>query len=236
MYRCCVLDDEKYAADIIVSFIEKVPWLTVVESSGNVFLAIDRINRGEIDLLFLDVQMPDLNGLDVLERIGNRCKVILTTAYPDYALDGFEFDVIDYLMKPVGFDRFLRAVEKVQRLDILPLTEAEEQPATFLMVKGDRKHKYHKVFLDDIYYIESLRNYVKFVTEKGNVISYNSLALLSESLPHPPFFRVHRSFIISTRHLRVVEGNTVNIAGTLVPVGESYKKVFFNYLESGGIS
>lgn len=236
MYRCCVLDDEKYAADIIVSFIEKVPWLTVVESSGNVFLAIDSINRGEIDLLFLDIQMPDLNGLDILKIIGNRCRVILTTAYPDYALDGFEFDVIDYLMKPVAFDRFLRAVEKVQRLNTLPSPEAEKQPATFLMLKGDRKHKYHKVFLEDIHYIESLRNYVKFVTEKGNVICYKSLAELSESLPHPQFFRVHRSFIISTRHLRVVEGNTADIAGTWVPIGESYKKVFFNYLESGGIS
>ncbi len=234
MYRCFVLDDEKYAADIMVSFIQKVPSLTVVESSGNVFSAIDKIIQGEVDLLFLDIQMPDLSGIDVLKIIGSRCKVILTTAYPDYALEGFEYDVVDYLMKPIAFDRFLRAVEKAQRQDI-PV-QPDKQEEAFLMLKGDRKHKYHKVFLEDIYYIESLRNYVKFVTTKGNIISYQNLAMLSESLPSPLFFRIHRSFIISTKHLSIVEGNRANIAGTFIPIGESYKKMFFDYLERGIIN
>lgn len=235
MYRCFVLDDEKYATDIIVSFIEKVPFLTLVEASNNVFSAIDRINRGEVDLLFLDVQMPDLNGIEVLKVISNRCRVILTTAYPDYALEGFEFDVTDYLMKPIAFDRFLRAVEKVRRQEKLQPIQTAHQPDIFLMLKGDRKHKYHKIFLEDIYYIESLRNYVKFVTNKGTVVCYQNLAALSESLPYPQFTRIHRSFIISTKHLSTVEGNMVKLADALIPIGESYRKAFFEYLNKGVI-
>lgn len=233
MYRCFVLDDEKYAADIIVSFIEKVPSLIVVESSNNVFSAIDKIIQGEVDLLFLDIQMPDLNGIDVLKIIVNRCKVILTTAYPDYALEGFEFDVIDYLMKPISFERFLRSIEKFKRQTVKLPVQGEEFSQRFLMLKGDRKHKYHKVFLEDIYYIESLRNYVKFVTERGSIVCYQNLTKLAESLPYPHFFRIHRSFIISTKHLNTVEGNTVNIAGTNISIGDSYKNIFLNYLESG---
>lgn len=225
MIRCFVLDDEKFALDILVSFISRIPDLALMGASTDVFEAINHIQDGEVDLLFLDIQMPELTGLQLLKIIGNRCRTILTTAYPDYALEGFELDVVDYLMKPVAFDRFVRAVAKV------PRNESAKNERQFIMLKGDRKNKFHNVYLNEIRYIQGLKNYVQFFTGEGTIVSYQNLNHLEEYLPSPPFFRVHRSFIISLDHVRMIDGNSVYVGQQLIPIGESYQKAFLTYLD-----
>jgi DNA-binding LytR/AlgR family response regulator len=232
MPRCFVLDDEQYAADIIVSFIKKIPKLHLVGSSKNVFEAIDNIENGKVDILFLDVQMPVLTGIQILKIIGNKCKTILTTAYPDYALEGYDLNVVDYLMKPIAFDRFKRAVEKAEKQletehkKIIYTTDEKH----YLLLKGDRKYKFHKVYLEDIYYIQGMKNYVKFVTQNTTIVSYQSLTNLQNQLPGNLFVRTHRSYIISIQHIRMIDGNTVNIRDEFIPIGERYQKAFFEFI------
>ncbi len=232
MIRCFVLDDEKYALDIIASFIQRTPSLSLTEASTDPFLAIEMIRAGKIDLLFLDIQMPALTGIQLLKIIGRECKVIITTAYPDYALEGFDLDVIDYLMKPISFERFLRAVNKVESTFVPPSSALPPTPEkTFILLKGDRKNKFHKVYHDDILLIKGMKNYVQVFTTNGTIITYQSLQSLEDQLRSSGFFRVHRSYIVSIAKIRLIDGNVVYINDHMVPVGESYQKDFFELIQ-----
>lgn len=233
--RCFVLDDEAYAAVIIATFIEKTPSLSLVGTSTNVFETLQLVQQGEIDLLFLDIQMPELTGIQVLKIIGNKCKVILTTAYPDYALEGFELDVVDYLMKPISFERFIRAVNKAEKIIQLPtpiIKDSIAEQETFLLLKGDRKNKFHKVLINDILFIEGLKNYVYIQTTIENIIIYQNLQYLEDNLPCPPFFRIHRSYIVSLNKIQLIDGNSISINKQLIPIGENYRKAFFDYINN----
>ena len=235
MLRCIAVDDEAYATRLLASYIQKIPTLTLVGTTTNPIEALHWVQEGRADLVFLDIQMPELTGLQFLKICGHRCKVILTTAYPEYALEGYEHDVVDYLLKPIAFDRFLRAVQKAQALLPAP-TVAALPPAptpgtapasSSLFVKGESKNKFLRLDYADILYVEALKNYVSIVTPEQRVVTYQTLKDLSEQLPQPPFLRVHKSYLVSLDKIRMVDGNTIYIEDQQIPVGETYREALF---------
>jgi two-component system LytT family response regulator len=244
MLRCIAVDDEAYATRLLASYIQKIPTLVLAGTTTSPLEALQWVQEGRADLVFLDIQMPELTGLQFLKICGPRCKVILTTAYPEYALDGYEHDVVDYLLKPIAFDRFLRAVQKAQALlptaapalppapaPIVPIAPAS---ADYLFVKGESKNKYLKLNYADILYIQGLKNYVTIHLAGQRVVTYQTLRDLEAQLPQPPFVRVHKSFIISLRHLRMVEGHSLLVGTESITVGETYREEFFKLIRERG--
>jgi two-component system LytT family response regulator len=244
MLRCIAVDDEAFATRLLASYIQKIPTLELVGTTTNPLEALQWVQEGRADLVFLDIQMPELTGLQFLKICGNRCKVVLTTAYPEYALDGYEHDVVDYLLKPIAFDRFLRAVQKAQALvpAAVPATPPAPVPSAplvttspdYLFVKGESKNKYLKLNYADILYIQGLKNYVSIHVGSQRVVTYQTLRDLEAQLPQPSFVRVHKSFIISLDHLRMVEGNTLLVGTESITVGETYREDFFKLIREKG--
>jgi len=239
MIRCLAVDDESYASDIIAAFINKTPFLELVGTTTNAFEALNMVQEGKVDLVFLDIQMPELTGIQFLKICGGKCKVILTTAYPEYALEGFDLDVVDYLLKPISYERFYKAALKAQQiLNPIPVVQPEviQQPAQsndFIFIKGDTKNKFIKVNYNDILYIEGLKNYVSVYTATQRIITYQALRELETQLPKPPFYRIHKSYIISIEKIKMIDGNTVFINDEAIPVGETYKEEFFKVIREG---
>jgi DNA-binding LytR/AlgR family response regulator len=245
MIRCLAVDDEAYATKIIADYISKIPFLELVGTTTSAITALTQVQQGDIDLVFLDIQMPDLTGIQFLKLCGSKCKVILTTAYPEYALDGYEHDVIDYLLKPIAFDRFLKAANKALA-QIMPVKTASaaipsikniEDPVVpaassqeYMFIKGESKNKFLKVNYDDILYIEGLKNYVSLFTADQRMVTYQTLRDLETQLPQPPFYRVHKSYIISIDKIRLVDGNQVYIGDQSIPIGETYRDGFLNLI------
>lgn len=233
MIRCLVVDDEAPALAILADYISQVPFLTLAGTTTSPIEALTWVQQGRADLVFLDIQMPRLTGLQFLKLSGNRCKVILTTAYPEYALDGYENDVVDYLLKPVSFERFFKAAQKA--LTLLPVAPAPlapvaPPPATHLFIKGETKNKYLRVSHADILYIEGLNNYVSIYLSEQRLVTYQRLRELAETLPQPPFLRVHKSYIVSLDKIRMVDGNTVYIEDKLIPVSETYREQLYRLI------
>jgi len=230
MTRCLAVDDEAYASDIIASFINKTPFLELVGTTTNAFEALNMVQENKVDLVFLDIQMPELTGIQFLKICGGKCKVILTTAYPEYALDGFDLDVVDYLLKPISYERFYKAAQKAQQIispaqyEVLP---APNQANDFIFVKGDTKNKFIKVNYNEILYIEGLKNYVSVYTENQRIVTYQALRELETQLPQPPFYRVHKSYIISLEKIRMIDGNALYIGDQSIPIGDTYREEFF---------
>ena len=227
MLRCLVVDDEAYAGRLLASYIEKIPFLTLTGLTTNPIEALLWVQEGRADLVFLDIQMPELTGLQFLKLCGGRCKVILTTAYPEYALEGYEYDVVDYLLKPIAFDRFLRAAQKAQSPLPLPTAPASATATSHLFVKGESKNKFLRVNHADILYAEALGNYLTLVLPGQRLVTYQTLKELAEQLPQPPFLRVHKSFIISLDKISMVDGNTVYVGDKAIPVGETYREALY---------
>ena len=230
MIRCLAVDDEAYASDIIAAFINKTPFLELVATTTNAFEALGMVQERKIDLVFLDIQMPELTGIQFLKICGDKCKVILTTAYPEYALDGFDLNVVDYLLKPISYERFYQAAQKARQIisptpiDAAPLSTSVSD---FIFIKGDTKNKFIKVNYNEILYIEGLKNYVSVYTATQRIITYQSLRELETQLPHPPFYRVHKSYIISLEKIKMIDGNALFIADQSIPIGDTYKDDFF---------
>jgi len=243
MIRCIAVDDEAYASEILAGFIKKIPFLELVGTTTNAFEALAWVQQGKVDLVFLDIQMPELTGIQFMKICGAQCKVILTTAYPEYALDGFEHDVIDYLLKPIAFERFYKAVLKADTIfnpgPVLQhtgqlKTEVVSAPATdYMFIKGDSKNKFSKVNYEDILYVEGLKNYISIYTANQRIITYQSLRELETQLPVPPFYRVHKSYIVAIDKIRIVDGNTIYIEDQTIPIGETYKEEFFKLIKEG---
>lgn len=245
MIRCIAVDDEAYASNILADYIKKVPFLEMVGTTTSPIEAINWVQEGRVDLVFLDIQMPELTGIQFMKICGNKCQVILTTAYPEYALEGFEHDVVDYLLKPIPFDRFLKAVHKTQSImqlqeptnnqpvstpqQPLPAVPAKATP-DYMFVKGESKNKFLKVNYSDILFVEGLKNYVSIYLPDQRLVTYQSLTDLAEELPQPPFYRVHRSYIISIDNVNMIDGNTIYIGDKSIPVGETYKESFLKLI------
>lgn len=230
---CAVVDDEYLARQYIKDYVERLPMLELVGDYDSPLMLLEKLNEGFIDILFLDIQMPDISGLDFLKTIVPQPFVILTTAYKEYALEGYEHNVIDYLLKPFSFDRFLKAVNKaINRIN------KERNPGfngrnlldekvpsvenNFITIRADRK--WYKVNFDDLIYIEGQKSYVTFHTRTKRITALISLKELVDTLPKDRFIRIHKSYIVSIRHIETLEGNLIGISGQKLSIGSSYRE------------
>lgn len=236
MIRCLVVDDEPLALDILEDYIKKVPFLTLVKTTTSAFEGLSLVQSGTIDLVFLDVQMPELTGIQFLKIINGKCEVILTTAYSQYALDGYDLDVVDYLLKPIAFDRFYKAAQKVLQNKGINQTSITELPAVqqnnhdFIFVKTE--HKIQKIYLNDILYIEGLKDYISIFTKKERIITLQNMKKMEESLPSKSFVRVHKSYIIALGKIESIERSRIFISDKTIPIGDTYRDYFFRLIEN----
>jgi len=232
-----VVDDEPLAREMIREMLQDDSEVEIVAECANGREAVEAIKSLKPDLVFLDIQMPELTGLSLLKVLQKRHLVILTTAYSEYALQGYELDVVDYLLKPITFERFLRALDKVtQRLDgkkspVDKPAAPVEQP--FVFVKDGTKLV--KVVFDDILYVEGLKDYVTIHMKNQKIVSLQRLKTLEEQLPPDKFIRIHNSFIVALSAIDVVHKNNVQIRDAMLPIGETYKKSFKDFIEQNRI-
>lgn len=233
--NCVIVEDEPLARNLLTDYVKKVSSLHLVEACSNPLKAMDVLRNHSVDVLFLDVQMPELTGISLLKILQKKPLVILTTAYSEYALEGYELDVTDYLLKPITFERFLRAIDKVtERLESKHQPAPTERPPAeplqpFVFVKDGTKLV--KVRLDDILYVEGLKDYVTIHTRTQKVISLQRLKALEDQLPPDKFIRIHNSFIIALGAIDVIHKSDVQIGTAMIPIGETYKKVFREFIE-----
>ncbi|HWK59486.1 MAG TPA: LytTR family DNA-binding domain-containing protein [Parapedobacter sp.] len=233
MVRCIAVDDEPLALDIIADYVAKVPELTLVTSTTNAIDALALVQNGEVDLAFLDVQMPELTGIQFLKIINGKCDVILTTAYPQYALDGYELNVVDYLLKPIAFDRFYRSVQKVlnnrAQQTLQPVAASLPSDAVdFIFVKTE--HKIQRVDLDDILYIEGLKDYISIYTADERIVTLQNMKKMEDILPSNRFIRVHRSYIVALDKIASIERGRIFIEDKIIPVGDTYRDGFYKHI------
>lgn len=220
--NCIVLDDEFPAVNLLSDYIEKTPGLHLILKTTKPLDAIDAIRKGGIDLIFLDIQMPQLTGFELMKLIQSfKTKVILTTAYPEYALQGYEHDVIDYLLKPITFDRFLISVNKAQGRISLQLSGMSANQPDFIFVKTE--YRLQKISFSSIYYIEGLKDYIAFHTTEGKFLSLELMKNMAEILPGSVFLRIHKSYIININKINYIERGRIVINKEYLPVGETYK-------------
>jgi len=228
---CAIVDDEFLARQYLKDYVEKLPFLELIGDYDSPLMILEELKRNAIDILFLDIQMPDISGLDFLKTLNPQPYVILTTAYKEYALEGYEHNVIDYLLKPFSFDRFLKAVNKTAEM-IRKERSAGKRPDSgdarplvgenFMTIRADRK--WYKINFDDLIYVEGQKAYVTFHTRTKKITALVSLKELEETLPPEKFIRIHKSFIVSIGHVETLEGNLVGISGQKLSIGSSYRE------------
>lgn len=225
MIRCLIVDDEPLAADIVESFVQKVPDLHLVAKLNTAGDAYACIKSEQVDLIFLDIQMPEINGLDLLKSIRNPPLVIFTTAFPNFALESYEIDAADYLLKPVSFERFIRAVEKAkERLSgrLEAASGSADDAPDYIFVKADGKHV--RIILNEIYYVEGLKDYVVIHLKDSRIITHNTMKNIEALLmKNEHFIRIHRSYIINLNFVKEIEGNSFRIKDELLTIGTTFK-------------
>ena len=241
MMNVLIVDDEHHARKLLADYVIKVPFLNLVKTCMNVFEAIEVMQKERVDLLILDIQMPDMTGLEFARSLNRKPIIIFSTAYSEYAIEGFELDVADYLLKPVEFPRFLQAAYKAKNRyemkspsvdtnkQVTPPSHPEEN--NFLIVKDGPK--IHKIDYSDLLYIEGQREYVTFHTTQKKITALYVMKNLEDSLPKDRFIRVHKSYIVAIKHIEMIEGNMLKIAGVKIPIGGSYKNDLLIRLNKG---
>ncbi|WP_255039114.1 LytR/AlgR family response regulator transcription factor [Lacihabitans soyangensis] len=223
--KCLVLDDEQHAVDILTDYISKTPSLSLLKALKNPIEAISLIQSETIDIAFIDVQMPNLNGLQFLKLLKKSTKVVLCTAYSEYAIDGFELNVVDYLLKPISFERFLRSVQKIEETGLQSgISRTTNIGDEYIFVKADVKGKYIKVSLEDIRFIEGLGNYQKIQLADSQIVCQLKMKNLEEQLGSFGFLRVHKSFLVPFHRISQIEGNKIHIDGFRIPIGDMFKE------------
>lgn len=226
MINCIIVDDEQPAIDILVHYVEQTTHLKLAGCFTNPIDALQLLAGQKIDLVFLDIQMPELSGIDFIKTINRKSKVILTTAYSEFALEGYELYVVDYLMKPIRFPRFLAAVQKaIEQIETGNVTQQDTAEDDYIFVKTESKGKLLKINLSDIDFIESLKNYMVIHRGVQKTLVYTSMKELEERLPKKQFIRVHKSFIIPLARITGIEGNLVRLkdVSAEIQIGENYK-------------
>ncbi len=229
--KCIAIDDEPLALKQISAFVQKTPFLELVASCKSAFEAMDAISNSDVDLMFVDIQMPDLTGIDFVKSLNKNHKIIFTTAYQDYALEGFKVDALDYILKPFGYDEFLKAANKANEyFNLIDKASVKvEEKDDYLFVKAD--YKIQRINLNDILYIESMREYVKIVLkDEKSVMSLMSLKSLEEKLPKDNFMRVHRSFIVNLNEIKTIERSRIIFEKKYIPVSDQYRELFQKFL------
>ncbi len=233
--KCLIVDDEPLAVEIIESHISQLENMEVVSTCRNAIKAFEILEREQIDLVFLDIQMPKLTGIDFLKTISNPPKVIFTTAYIDYALEGYELDVIDYLVKPISFERFLKAINKyfavanpvTRNANITEQKTIDEKD--FIFVRSERKN--HKILFSEILFVESVKDYIKIHTKNSRIVVKNTLISFEQGLPTKNFIRVHRSYLVNLDFITAYTAHDVEINAVEIPIGISYKQMVFERLK-----
>lgn len=252
--RTLLVDDEPLALTILADYVSKVPFLTLAGTTTSPITALQRVQSGDIDVVFLDIQMPELTGLQFLNLMrhggaGNRCRVILTTAYAEFALDGYEHDVTDYLLKPVSFERFYRAAQKLLPHSATPpptglpaeispvgMTKAPTDEPDFIFVKTE--YRLQRIDLSDILYAEGLKDYVSLYTppapgktDPTRLLTLQTMKSLDDKLPYSRFMRVHKSYIVALNRIESIERNRIYIGKAIIPIGDTYRDEFFERIE-----
>lgn len=233
MIKCIAIDDEPLALKQITAYIEKTPFLELCSGFDNAFSAIDFLEQNEIDLMFVDINMPDLNGMDFVKSLSNPPRIIFTTAYSEYAVEGFKVDALDYLLKPISYADFLKAANKAKAW----FAKMEQEPSTlktsdeFLLIKSE--HKIIRINLADIKYIEGMREYVRIhLINQKPIMSLLSMKKIEATLPSEQFMRVHRSYIVNLKRITTIERMRIIFDDKVyIPVGDQYKEQFQNYLD-----
>ncbi|HEY8971619.1 MAG TPA: LytTR family DNA-binding domain-containing protein [Puia sp.] len=232
-YSCLIVEDEPLSAEILTDYIRQVPFLELRSVCADAIYAMELLQKEKIDLLFLDIHLPKLKGMEFLESLRNPPRVIIISAYKDYALQAFELNVVDYLLKPIRFSRFLKAVNKLdQQSDSRPVSPPADvrERAYFFFSVGKKKVK---VFLDEILFIESLREYVRITTRDRNILTKFQLSAIEELLSRNNFIRIHRSFIVAKDKISAFTATDVEINNKQIPIGRSYKELVIGILERG---
>ena len=226
--RCHIIEDEEMASKLLELYVSKLPVLELVAVSHNPLHALESLKTNPVDRLFLDIRMPEMTGLAFLELLPNRPLAILTTAFSEFALESYELDVVDYLKKPITFERFLKAVQKAeQRLQPTAAKTPPNDPDYIFIKEGTR---FVKVDLDDILFIEGLKNYAAIHTVSEKIVSLQRLKALEDQLPAARFIRVHNSYIVAKRAISSVKENEIRIGAAQIPIGETYLKGFMDFV------
>lgn len=238
MIRTIAIDDEPLALQLLTGYIEKTPFLDLAGTFDNPLDAMEFLNQNEVDLMFVDIQMPDLSGVEFAKILNNSPKLVFTTAYEKYALEGFKLEAIDYLLKPFGYDDFLKAALKAKKqfeLENLDKNDTVESNNAFLFLKSD--YKIRRINFDDIIYIEGLKDYVKVFLKHHDqpIMSLNSLKALESKLPVEKFMRVHRSYIVNLEKIETIDRSRIVFGKVYIPVSEQYKQQFKAFLDENFI-
>lgn len=237
--KVLIVDDEYHARKLLSEYVSKIPFLELAGIGANVFEAMNILQKGKMDILLLDIQMPEITGLEFARSLRNPPSVIFTTAYSEYAVESYELDVADYLLKPIAFPRFLQAINKVierrgsdtsvnQPVIRADITQEKAIEDSIVIKSG---YKLYKINHSDLLYIEGQREYVTFHTVKQRITTLSSLKDLEEKLPFGLFIRIHKSYIVSIRNIELIEKNLLQIAGKKLPIGGSYKDALMKVFE-----
>ena len=234
--RCAVVDDEPLALGLMASYVKKTPFLKLVGAYSSAVQAMQEMHNHIVDLIFLDIQMPELNGLDYSRMIPQQTRVVFTTAFNQYALDGYKVNALDYLLKPISYPDFLQAANKAQEWFNLiersqqPEKTEKEEDIQSIFIKSE--YRLIQIELKNILYIEGLKDYVKIYEENAPkpIMSLMSMKAMEEMLPSDRFMRVHRSYIVQKEKIRIIEHNRIVFGNTYIPIGDSYKQVFQDFL------
>jgi DNA-binding LytR/AlgR family response regulator len=231
--KCLITDDEPLALDVLTNYINNLEYLELAGCCSNAVETINFLQKNKIDLLFLDIQMPKLTGIDFLRTLHQPPKVIFTTAYREYALEGYDLNVLDYLLKPISFERFIIAVNKYcnsKQLITMPVQQGTTNSSSdsFIYLKADKKMI--KVYLKDILYIESMKDYIRVKTTGREIVTYQKISYLEEKLPDDRFLRIHRSYIVAVDRITSFNATTIDIGDEEIPIGRLYKNVVMSFL------
>lgn len=241
--KCIAIDDEPLALDLIKQYTSKISFLDLVKTFENPLEAMHFLSTNQVDLIFLDVQMEEISGIQFLKVLNNKPKIIMTTAYDKYAVAGFELDVVDYLLKPISFERFLKAVNKVY--DLISLEKQNDGNSkikfenevldtdTYFFVKSGTQ--LIKINYDDVLYIEGQGDYLSIVTKNRKILTLQTFSKMEKILPENIFIRVHKSYIVSLPHIEKIERNRIIIGDKYIPISDSYKDNFYKKIESKGL-
>ncbi len=225
-YNVLIVDDEFLARKLLTEYISKVDFLQLIDTCADATKAMEVLSQERIDILLLDIQMPDISGMEMLKLINNKPAVILTTAYSEYAVDAFSLGVVDYLLKPFDYARFIQAINKA--VSFTPTETLSESNNDYIMVKAD--YKLYKVNFDDLLFIEGQHEYVTFHTKTKRITALYSLKNLEDTLPKDKFVRTHKSFIVSIKNIEDIDKTNVSVAGNKIPIGASFRDALIDRL------
>lgn len=232
--KCLIVDDEPLALDVLENFIKRTPDLELVGRCENAMQAIQTLKEKQVDLLFTDIEMPEFNGIELVKSLNTKPLIIFTTAHPEYAVQGYELDIVDYLLKPIAFDRFVKSVNKASELMNFKKGESHgKDELDYIFIKSEQK--YIKVNFSDILYIEALADYVKVHTPEKRIITLQTMKNLEDKLPSEQFVRVHRSFIIALDKINSISGNVIYMNKDEVPIGKNFREEFFKIIQQNNL-